>query len=215
MTTSQAPICYCPLCGKPEHGSAACGPVSGALQVTGVVSLEIPTQPIEAPLAARLARAKKPCDFLAISNVDGTPMEVVCVGGKLMVNGQLGGAHDVCQGTGLVYVLPDIVRIPCPHAKYLANDSRWCWPCKVSCSQGCNSLGYIPSASLEDWLEALWSIGYIVSYWSKDLINIQQVNGIIYIINWRLGKSLEALQRALAAALEEEGVKLEVTHEQH
>ena len=60
-------------------------------------------------MTTALAGATKACDYTAV--IEG--MEVVCVGGKLSIDGQGHVPHPDCV-KGRVYVFDETVRIPCP-----------------------------------------------------------------------------------------------------
>lgn len=89
-----------------------------------------------------LAGAKKPCPNLAdltshLNPGSNIPPTFIC---------------NPCHSTGQVYILPDVVRKPCPqlngyvYGKKHKNNAAACFLCHGS--------GWVASERLEDWLEA-------------------------------------------------------------
>ena len=93
-----------------------------------VVDLPVSELPLHV-LQLEAALAEGPCVYRAVDE----EFEVVCIGGKLSVEGQLHLPHDACHGTGRVPLLPGL-RKPCPRCRGsgidMAGWSRY-RPCQI------------------------------------------------------------------------------------
>ena len=109
---------------------------------------------------------------------------------------------QVCKGTGRIYALPDVVRVPCPWSKWGSGETT---PLNISChKQGlcpCHGLGWVPSDRLEDWLQAASSYHPVIfphykEGWCCDLV---QTDVDVQEETTPLGALVKALAQALAA----------------
>lgn len=144
------------------------------------------------------------CRYTAM--IDG--FEMVCIGGRLSIEGQGHVPHDVCKGTGKVWPL----REPCPG----------CWECHApgyneACHSGClqsncGNKGWSPITDY-DALEAAWLAkgwlldldtdiaGNTVLIWARDYISI-----LGRVLAGEGLRGTTAFQTALVRALDKEAL---------
>lgn len=143
-----------------------------------------------------LAGAKKPCSNLADltchqnpgSNV---PPTYIC---------------NLCHSTGQVYVLPDVVRKPCPqlngyvYGKKHKSNATACFLCHGS--------GWVVSKRLKDWLETSLAIAAGVYFYParQGMPPGVQLGVASRVVS---GSGLDGLSKAITEFLEAHGVKLE------
>ena len=146
----------------------------------------------------KLAGAKRECPNLYLHTMQDSPDNAVA----------RSYTCKVCQGTGQVYVLSAIVRVPC-WVCLITKEPYGVIACPAHPGKGhcanCHGLGYTPSESLEVWAMAAWDI-------MGDLSDTRLPEAALrrnYIMACAQGDLLGALQ-ALAMVLENNGVKLEV-----
>ena len=138
-------------------------------------------------LGVQAAGAWRLCSYQVI--IEG--IELVCINGLVSMNGQMHSPHDVCNGTGRIYALPDTVRVPCPFG-HTAKDAL--------CGN-CASRRWTASTDYLTWRDAaktLWTIK-IISAW---MILYTEVGSPT---NRVAGDDLPALQSAIAQALVADG----------
>ena len=104
-----------------------------------------------------------------------------------------------CGGSGRIYAVPDTVRVPCPHSKYLSPE--FCWPCLPLCGE-CGGPGWTPSTDLAVWIDAALSFGkWGVIFTPPKYDELLPGDWIVS----RTQNHVEDIQRALAQALVAEG----------